>query len=146
MKKRFNNIFITLALLLVAAAPILLPGTSFACSSSAAAGSAASNVLNGVGESGTDCNSSGVTSLISTIVSILSLVAGVIAVIMIVVSALRFMTSGGDPQKVAGAKSALVYALIGIAIAALAQALVHFALDTANNVNTTPPAASTPKH
>lgn len=77
-----------------------------------------------------DCNNkgSGVSDIISTAVEILSYIAGVAAVIMVVVSGFRYITSGGDSNRVSGAKNTLVYALIGIAVAALAQVLVHFVL------------------
>lgn len=69
-----------------------------------------------------------VNSVLNTVVDLLSLLVGIIAVIMIIVSGFRYVTSGGDPGKVSGAKSALIYALIGLAIAALAQVLVKFVL------------------
>jgi hypothetical protein len=72
-----------------------------------------------------------VQSLIKTIVNILSLVVGAAAVIMIILSGMRFITSGGDAQKVSSAKSSLIYALIGLIIVALTQAIIHFTLDNA---------------
>jgi hypothetical protein len=81
-------------------------------------------------------SSTSVRSLIGTIITILSIIIGIVSVVMIMVSGFRFITSGGDANKVAAAKSALIYALIGLAIAAMAQALVHFALNTATNAVT----------
>jgi hypothetical protein len=52
---------------------------------------------------------------------------------MIIISGIRYMTSGGDSNKVSAAKSALIYALIGIAVAGAAQLLVHFALSEGVN-------------
>lgn len=69
-----------------------------------------------------------VNSVLNTVVNLLSLFVGIIAVIMIIVSGFRYVTSGGDPGKVSGAKSALIYALIGLAIAALSQVLVKYVL------------------
>lgn len=69
-----------------------------------------------------------VNSVLNTVVNLLSLFVGIIAVIMIIVSGFRYVTSGGDPGKVSGAKSALIYALVGLAIAALAQVLVKYVL------------------
>ena len=137
MKRKLNTVLVALTLIIAAASPLLLSGTTFACPSTAPSGSAASQVLSGVGETGADCNSSNVPTLLTTIVNIVSMVAGVLAVIMIVVSGLRFMSSGGDSQKVSSAKSALIYALVGLAVAALAQALVLFVLQTSNNVKAT---------
>ena len=99
-------------------------------------GSSKSQVLIGVGESGGNCSSTGVTGLVSTVVTVLSYLAGVIAIIMIIWAGFRYISSGGDAQKVGGAKNALIYALVGVAVAALAQVLVHFVLyQTSEAVN-----------
>jgi len=117
-------LFASPGIALAAANPNACPG----------AGTSGGQVLNGIGETGNGCNSSGVSNLLSTIVSILSYVAGAIAVIMIIVSGFKYMTSGGDANKVTNAKSTLIYALIGVAVAALAQVLVHYVLSTSNNL------------
>jgi hypothetical protein len=84
-----------------------------------------------------DCGgagSSSVNNLAKTVVNVLSLVVGIVAVVMIIISGFNFITSGGDSQKVSTAKNSLIYAMIGIAIVALSQTLVHFVLDTSNSV------------
>jgi uncharacterized membrane protein YuzA (DUF378 family) len=78
---------------------------------------------------GCSTNGNGVTNIVSAIIDILSIVVGIAAVVMIIVSGLKFITSGGDSQKVGSAKTSLIYALIGLAIVALSQALVHFVLN-----------------
>lgn len=70
----------------------------------------------------------GITRIISAIVRILSYVVGIVAVIMIVVAGFKYITSGGDSGRVSSAKSTLIYALVGLAVAALAQFLVTFVL------------------
>jgi hypothetical protein len=89
-------------------------------------------VLNGVGQTTTDCSGDGVTNVINVAVQILSLVAGIAAVVMIILAGFKYITSGGEASKVANAKNTLIYALVGIAIAVLAQFLVHFVLTQAN--------------
>ncbi len=71
------------------------------------------------------------TGTISAVVSVLSIIVGIAAVIMILVSAFKYITSGGESSKVSSAKTALIYALVGLAVAATAQALVHFVLSNA---------------
>lgn len=87
---------------------------------------------------GTSCGGgagkSAVGSVAAKAVEIISYIAGIIAIIMIIISAIRFITSNGDASKVGTAKTALVYALIGIAVAGLAQVLVRFVLGTAASV------------
>lgn len=97
------------------------------------AGQAACTALSGLQQSDQNCKtgSTTVNGLIKTIINILTVVVGVISVIMIIVSGLRFVTSAGDTSKIASARSGLIYALIGLALVAIAQSVVHFALDTA---------------
>jgi hypothetical protein len=52
---------------------------------------------------------------------------------MIIVAGLKYIASAGDSNKVSSAKSTLIYALVGVLIAALAQLLVHFVLHQASN-------------
>lgn len=69
-----------------------------------------------------------IIDIIKAAINILSFIIGVAAVIGIVVSGIRLMTSGGDSQAVASARSGLVYSLVGIAVVALAQLLVAYVL------------------
>jgi len=59
----------------------------------------------------------------------------VAAVIMIIVGGFRYITSGGDSTRVGGAKNTLIYAIVGLIIVALAQAIVHFVLNNATTAN-----------
>lgn len=88
---------------------------------------------------GSNCNNQGVgfEQLIRTIVNIISILIGAIAIIMILISGFSYITSGGDTNKVESAKSTLLYAVIGLIVAALAQVIVHFALSTAYSSSTT---------
>lgn len=99
------------------------------------AGTAKDQVLNGIGDTGSDCSGSGVTDFISKVVSILSYVVGVAAIIVIILSGLRYITAAGDSAKITSAKNTLIYALIGIAVAALAQFLVNFAFKVSSNAS-----------
>jgi hypothetical protein len=48
---------------------------------------------------------------------------------MIIVGGLRLVLSGGNPQTVTSARDSIIYALVGIVIAVLAQVIVVFVLD-----------------
>lgn len=76
-------------------------------------------------------DASDIDSVITTVVEVLSVIVGVLAVIMIIISGFKYVTSGGDAQKVASAKSTLIYAIIGIVIVVLAQVIVRFVLSSA---------------
>ncbi|HEY1064366.1 MAG TPA: pilin [Candidatus Saccharimonadales bacterium] len=107
------------------ALPVMAPVAHAASSKRAA--------CEGVGLTGGECNSpdaqNTIYGLVGDIVNILSIVVGIVAVIMIIVSGLKYVTASGDTSKVASAKSTLVYAVVGIVIAALAQFIVHFVLE-----------------
>ena len=52
--------------------------------------------------------------VIQNIISILAPIAAVAFLIMLIVGGFQFLTSGGDPKAVAGARTTLTYAVIGI--------------------------------
>lgn len=97
---------------------------------SGSAGSARNDVCNGITAAGGSCNESGegLSNVIKTVINIISIVAGMAAVIMIIIGGLRYITSGGDSSKVASAKGAIIYAIVGLIIVALAQFIVRFVL------------------
>jgi len=69
-----------------------------------------------------------VNSLITTIINVFSFVVGVVAVIMIIAGGFRYISSGGDSNKITSAKNTIIYAIIGLVIVALAQIIVQFVL------------------
>jgi hypothetical protein len=82
-------------------------------------------------DTSSNCNtdsSGGISHLISVVINILSIIVGFIAVIMLIVGGLRFITSGGEASNTASARNTILYALVGVVIVALAQALVHFVI------------------
>ena len=83
--------------------------------------------------SGQDCtsNASGTTDVngvLKTAINLFSGVVGVVAVIMIIVAGFKYITAAGDSAKVTSAKNTLVYALIGLVIVVISQAIVQFVL------------------
>ncbi|MGH7241498.1 MAG: hypothetical protein ACREGB_04340 [Candidatus Saccharimonadales bacterium] len=76
----------------------------------------------GGGGSGTNTTSSEFQTILTFVFGVI----GALSILMITIAGLRYITSAGDPQKAAGAKSALVYALIGLAIAISAEGIVAF--------------------
>lgn len=55
-------------------------------------------------------------------------VVGAIAVLALVIAALHFVTSQGEPQEVAKARSTLIYVAVGVAVIVTAEAIVAFLL------------------
>ncbi|OGL36440.1 hypothetical protein A3F38_02120 [Candidatus Saccharibacteria bacterium RIFCSPHIGHO2_12_FULL_48_21] len=70
-----------------------------------------------------------VNELIRQVINIISAIVGVIAVVMIIIGGFRYITSGGQPDKVTSAKNTILYGLIGLVIVALAQVIVQFVLN-----------------
>jgi hypothetical protein len=66
--------------------------------------------------------------LVKSILNILGIALGVIAIFMIVIAGFKYMTSGGDASQVASAKSTLIYAIVGLVVAAMAEFIVRFVL------------------
>lgn len=83
----------------------------------------------GGGCGSTPSNGINLNNAVSGIVNILSIVVGVAAVIMIIIAGLRFITANGDSNQIASARTAIIYALVGLVVVALAQTIVKFVLD-----------------
>ncbi|MEJ0072788.1 MAG: hypothetical protein WDN27_01720 [Candidatus Saccharibacteria bacterium] len=67
--------------------------------------------------------------VVTAIINILSIVVGITAVIMVILGGFRFITAAGDSNNIASARRTILYAVIGLAIVAVAQALVQFVLN-----------------
>jgi len=86
--------------------------------------------------SGLECASGGGTitplfgsgSVFTTIINVVLFVIGAISVIMLIVGGVRYTLSGGEAKAVESAKGTIMYAIIGIIIAALALSIVNFVL------------------
>lgn len=70
----------------------------------------------------------GPTGVVTKGIQLFAMIIGVTSVIVIIVYGLRFMTSMGDPNSVATARRAIIYAIVGLVIAGLAQLIVSFVL------------------
>lgn len=70
----------------------------------------------------------GAGGLWNRILSTFTFIIGAVAVLMIIIGGLRYVTSNGDPAQLTGAKNTIMYAAIGLVIAAMANAVVNFVL------------------
>lgn len=80
----------------------------------------------------------GTADLQDTVIAIIQWILGLlglIAVIMILVGGFRWMTAGGNEEKVESAKKLLTAAIIGLVIVLLAWAIVIFALGVLQNTS-----------
>ncbi len=66
------------------------------------------------------------TNFLSTILQIVFGTTGAIALLIIVISGFRYVIASGDPSAVAKARSTILYAVIGLAVALAGFSIVTF--------------------
>ncbi len=67
-------------------------------------------------------------SIWNRILNTITFVIGAVSVLMVVIGGLRYTISNGDSAGVTSAKNTIIYALVGLAIAVMANAIVNFVL------------------
>ncbi len=70
----------------------------------------------------------GAGNLWNRILNTFTFIIGAVAVLMIVIGGLRYVLSNGDSTATANAKNTILYAAVGLVIAAMANAIVNFVL------------------
>lgn len=70
----------------------------------------------------------GVGSIWTNIVNTMILVVSAVAVVMVVIGGLRYTLSGGDQGAIKSAKDTILYAIVGLVVAAFAYTIVNFVL------------------
>jgi len=71
----------------------------------------------------------GQDGLFTNILQVIIIVITIASVITIAIGGLRLTFSNGDPQTTSSARQAIIYALVGLAVATVAQAIVAFVLN-----------------
>ena len=74
------------------------------------------------------CKASGdsASAMIGNVINVSLTVLGMISVLMIVIGGIRYTTSNGDSSALKGAKDTILYAVVGLVVAIMAYAIVHF--------------------
>ena len=72
---------------------------------------------------------SGDNGLLIQIAEIVSYIAGAAAIIIILVGSFRYVTSGGDSNKISSAKNTILGALIGLVIVIMARTIIYFVVN-----------------
>ncbi len=70
-------------------------------------------------------------TVIKTGLQIFASIIAIAAVIMLMTAGFKYVTAGGDSGKVGEAKKTIIYAVVGLVIAAFAQSIVMFVLNRA---------------
>lgn len=76
------------------------------------------------------CKSSGdsAATMIKTVIQIALTVLGMISVLMIIIGGVRYTLSTGDSTAVKNAKDTVLYSVIGLVVAIMSYAIVHFVI------------------
>jgi hypothetical protein len=125
--RRLRHLVATLAILvapIVVASPALArsPFAGIDCSGAAAQSAVCED------RNKTKDPLTGNDGLLVKIANIIAIIAGVAAVIIIVLAGLRFITSGGSSEDVAGARRTIIYAAIGLVVIVIGRTLIVFVL------------------
>ncbi len=93
---------------------------------------------------GSDCSGSSFLKGLKNIANIILFLIGAVAVIMIIIGGFRYVVSGGDSSGVEGAKNTILYAVIGLIVAALSFAIVNFVITSISGSGSGGGTGSTP--
>ena len=70
----------------------------------------------------------GQTPIFQTISDVLLFIIGAVSVIMLIIGGIRYTVSQGDSSAITSAKNTILYSIIGVVVAILAYAAVHFVI------------------
>jgi hypothetical protein len=133
MTRRFKTIIAALILtpsLFFVAAPIIFAASSNPLDQACSQGTAATSPTCTQAKTQGKTNPvSGPGGVINKAANIIALMAGIGAVIMILIGGFFYVTSAGNAENAAKAKSRILSALIGVAVVALAWAIVRLITD-----------------
>lgn len=66
---------------------------------------------------------------LQSILSIVFATTGAIALLIITIAGFRYIISRGDPSAIAGAKNAIIYAVVGLVVSIAAFSIVTFVVN-----------------
>lgn len=142
MLRTFKNKVLIILTILTLSAPTIIPlqASAAACSNigthigSGISATAGSNSPQQYGCNGSGSITTGIKSIAAKVVNIFSIIVGIVSVIMIIYAGFRYITSGGESGSTSNAQKTLIFAIIGLIVVVLAQVIVHYVLNTANNI------------
>jgi hypothetical protein len=68
----------------------------------------------------------GPNGILTKVARLFSYIVGAISVLFIVIGGFKYVTSSGDPNNVKSAKDTVLFAIVGLLVAAVSQAIVVF--------------------
>lgn len=136
MRDFLKKTHLVLASLLVAFSVSALPATSYAVDlfpNEVCDGKSANSTACKEAEAQTSSGQNplfGPNGIITRVIFFLSIIIGVAAVVVIILAGFKFITSGSNQQEVTRAREMLLYAIVGLIVAAAAQIIVNVFLNT----------------
>ena len=127
-----RQFILRLAVLATLLIPVAVGGSAFATDvfgSCATPAAQATHVCQDAASQSANNTSNPIIHAMASAISIISLIIGIAAVIGVIVSGLRYIISNGDSNAIASARSGLLYSLVGVAVASVAQIVVAFVLN-----------------
>lgn len=70
----------------------------------------------------------GPDGILTAITKFVVYITGAVSIVMVIVGGIKYTLASGNSEAVSGAKRTIMYALIGLAVAILSQAIVTFVL------------------
>jgi hypothetical protein len=132
-----KRLLISLILVISAVAPATFLAPAPAYASAFGSSDAKKQACSGISgkESAGECEAPGrsLSDIVASVLNFLSAIIGIVAVVMVMVGGFKYITASGDSSKASGARSTIIYALIGLLIVAFAQFITQFVLDRVAN-------------
>ena len=137
MKKKIIAVLISVLALGGLLAPVasatewnetLIPSNTSACDAALRENPALANDPNFNAICGDAKSENDARAVVKSVLSTVFIWLGIIAVIVIIIGGVLYMTAQGDTTKIATAKKAILYAVIGLIVALLSFAIVNFIL------------------
>lgn len=134
--KKFTTLLLSFSLLATLTVSFLIPAASAQSNAQAICeGSGGKWTPDNALKSGGSCASPDARTVPGTIQQVTDLMiflVGAIAVLMIIIGGVRYVVSAGDQTALTSAKNTILYAIIGLLVAFMAYAIVHFVLGAFN--------------
>jgi cbb3-type cytochrome oxidase subunit 3 len=107
---------------------LVLTGNAVVAVLGASTAHAVAGIGEGAGAAQGDGQQTDLVANIRTVTNTMLFAIGVVAVIMLIVGGFRYIFSAGNSTNVNAAKDTILYSVIGIVVALLAYAIIHFVL------------------
>jgi hypothetical protein len=109
-------------------APVIVAGFLFLAPVTANADYSVQSGVNSAHGNGQPADLFGNSGIFTSVTNILLFIVGILSVIMLIIGGLRYILSGGNATAVTAAKNTILYAIVGLVVAILAYAIIHFVI------------------